>query len=217
MLVLLPGFATDHRIFEGLAPDANRIFPLNITPHRFVEKLFVYLQDAGIGRVTLFGWSLGAFLASDFAERYPECVEHLVLVGARKRYGRDELDRFERSLRENPKQCLQNFYVQCFLPTQRAAYRRFRETLLSPYLGEMEDGRLMRDLEYLNAAEIRPNKLPPCPITFVHGAHDVIAPVAEARDLAAGISDAALRILPNASHAAFLDNDFVSHFGEILR
>jgi pimeloyl-ACP methyl ester carboxylesterase len=216
-VVLLPGFATDHRIFGGLASGADRIFPFHVEPHRFVEELSAYLQGAGIRRATFFGWSLGAFLASGFAEKYPEFVERLVLVGARKRYDRDGLDRFERDLRENPRQCLLEFYARCFLPTQRAAYRRFRETLLSPYLREMEEDRLVRDLEYLQAAEIRADTLPACPVALVHGAHDVVAPVAEARELAAGIPDASLHVLPNASHAAFLDEDFLSIAGEILR
>ncbi|MGB3097141.1 MAG: alpha/beta hydrolase [Candidatus Deferrimicrobiaceae bacterium] len=216
-VVLLPGFATDYRIFEGLAPDANRICPLNVDPHRFAEQLFGYLQGTGVGRVTLFGWSLGAFLATDFAVRYSESVDRLVLVGARKHYDRDGLDQFGRSMREDRKQCLLEFYTRCFLPTQRAAYRRFRETLLSPYLQEMEAGRLLRDLEYLYTAEIRPNRLPPCPVTFVHGAHDVIAPVAEARELAAGIPGASLHMLPNAAHAAFLDEELISLNREILR
>lgn len=216
-LVLLPGFATDYRIFEGLTHNASRIFPFNVAPRRLVEQLSRYLQGAGIGRVTFIGWSMGAFLASDFAERYPEFVERMVLVGARKRYDRDALNLFEKTLRENPKQCLQEFYAQCFLPTQRSAYKRFRETLLLPYLREMDDQRLIEGLEYLHDAEIRPNRLPPRPVTFVHGAHDVIAPVAEVRELAAGIPGASLRVLPNASHAAFLTEDFISLLEEIVR
>ncbi len=207
-VVLLSGFATDRRILEGIAPAASRIVPGNGSADGAADRLAAFLRDAGIGKVTLFGWSMGAFVAAEFAEKHPASVERMVLAGARRRFDRPGLDAFRRSLRENPARCLEEFYARCFLPAQRAAYRRFRETLLPSYLREMEVGRLLRDLDYLENAEIRPEKVPPRPAAFVHGGHDVIAPTDEARALAAEIPGAAFHALPNAAHAAFLDPAF---------
>jgi pimeloyl-ACP methyl ester carboxylesterase len=206
--VLLPGFATDHRIFEGLFPDDDRIVPGTVGASRVADGLAAFLREAAAGPVTVFGWSLGAFAGAAFAAAHPERVSRLVLAGARRRYDRAGLDRFRRSLESDRESCLRDFYQQCFLPAQRAAYRRFRERLLSAYLREMDAGKLFEELEVLYASEIRPEKLPPGPVTFLHGAQDLIAPVAEARALAAEVPGATLHVLPDGGHAAFLAEAF---------
>lgn len=202
--VLLPGFATDHRIFEGLFPDDDRIVPGAVGVSRIAEELATRFREIDPGPVTVFGWSLGAFVAAAFAAAHPERVDRLVLAGARRRYDRAGLDRFRRSLESDRESCLRDFYQQCFLPAQRADYRRFRDRLLTAYLREMDAARLEAELEVLYAAEIRPETLSGCPVTFVHGAQDIVAPVAEARALAASVPGAVLHVLPDGGHAAFL-------------
>jgi pimeloyl-ACP methyl ester carboxylesterase len=207
-VVLLPGFATDHRIFERLFSDADRIVPGAVGASRIADGLAACLRKAVSGPVTVFGWSLGAFSAASFAAAHPERVSRLVLAGVRRRYDRAGLDRFRRSLESDRESCLRDFYQQCFLPAQRTAYRRFRERLLPAYLREMDAARLSEELEVLYASEIRPERIPPCPVTFLHGAQDIVAPVAEARALAAEVPGAVLHVLPDGGHAAFLAEAF---------
>lgn len=207
-VVLLPGFATDHRIFDGLFPGDGRIVPRGLCAGRIAERLALHLAGEASGPVTILGWSLGAFVAAEFACRRPKLVERLVLVGARRRYDAPALSRFRRSLSQDRERCLGEFYARCFLPTQRADYRRFREGLLPSYLREMDSVRLFEDLDYLGASEIRPETLPPRGVAFVHGAHDVVAPADEARALAAKTAGSAFHLLPGAAHAAFLSESF---------
>jgi 2-hydroxy-6-oxonona-2,4-dienedioate hydrolase len=48
----------------------------------FVEFLQAFMQEQSISKATLVGNSLGGWIAADFAARYPEMVEKLVLVDA---------------------------------------------------------------------------------------------------------------------------------------
>ena len=210
-VVLLPGFATDWRIFEALPLACDRIFPAErrAPAAGWPETLAAFLRARGGAPVAVLGWSLGGFLGAAFAKDHPDLVRHLVLVGVRRRYHPMEIDRFRRSLEDDRTGCLEEFYARCFLPDRREAYKRFRKELMPHYLREMESGALMEALRYLGAAELSAEALPDCPITFVHGEKDVVAPLPEVSELATGIPRTALRVLPRAPHAAFLGDGFL--------
>lgn len=207
-IVLLPGFATDRRIFDDVPVGGTAILPGDVPADRLPAALAAFLAERETGPVTLFGWSLGGFLAAAFAAEHPALVERVVLAGVRSRYPRCDLDRFREALDADREACLREFYAQCFLPAQKGAYRRFRDTLLPVYLRDMDAGRLREELALLGTFELRPDRLPPCPVTFLHGARDVVAPVDEVRALAAAAPGATLRVLPDAGHALFLSPGF---------
>ncbi|MBI5418470.1 MAG: alpha/beta fold hydrolase [Deltaproteobacteria bacterium] len=216
-VVLLPGFATDGRIFSGLELDCNRVLPRAGFAAGMAQALPEYLRGRGEGPVTILGWSLGGFVGAAFARAHPGLVDHLVLVGIRRRYGTAEITRMRESLEKDRVSCLTEFYARCFLPAQKEDYRRFRAGLLPLYLREMDRAALHEGLSYLAASEIRADMLPPSRITLVHGERDAIAPVSEVRELAASAPRAALHVLPAAGHAAFLSGDFLPLMRELLR
>lgn len=216
-VVLLPGFATDGRIFSGLALECNRIVPRAGSATGAADGLAETLRVRRPGGVTILGWSLGGFAAAEFALLHPDLVDHLVLVGIRRRYGREELARMRDSLERDKAACLAEFYAQCFFAARKEDYRRFRAELLPVYVREMEPAALEKGLSYLAASEIRAEALPPCRITLVHGERDAIAPVSEVRELAAQAPRVALHVLPSAGHAAFLDPAFLPLLRELLR
>ena len=206
-MVLLPGWATDARIFAGLAGDSNVVTPQGLLTGA-AEGLADVLVEIGAGPVLLLGWSLGGYAAADFARRYPELVERVVLASIRPHYPDEQIAAMRQALEQERASCLTTFYRQCFLPAQRAHYRQFRATLESAYLAEWNTAELLAGLDYLAEAELTPATLPACPTTLVHGAQDVIAPFAEALRLGeeAGMT---VQVVADAAHAVFLAEEFL--------
>jgi pimeloyl-[acyl-carrier protein] methyl ester esterase len=213
-LVLLPGWATDARIFGPLFPGVAAVKTGPLQAEGFSDRLARFLGLAGGGPVTIVGWSLGGFLAAEFARRHPDRVRRLVLVGVRRRYPGGELEAVRASLERDRRGCLSGFYAQCFFPSQMAAYRLFRAGLQEEYLREMDDGSLRSGLAYLSTATLSAAVLPGCPVTVVHGEKDVVAPASEAQELARE-GGASFHVIPGAPHAAFLSDRFPAVAGDV--
>lgn len=207
-MVLLPGWATDGRIFEGVLPGVTAVTTGPLRPDRFTARLASFLDRTARGPVTLVGWSLGGFLAAEFAREYPDRVRRVVLVGIRREYPEGDVAAVLRSLSADPAGCLSGFYAQCFYPSQMPAYRRFRAGLQAAYLREMDGVALREGLSYLASARLSGETLPACPVAIVHGEKDVIAPFAEAEGVAREGGNATFHPLPGAAHAAFLADGF---------
>jgi pimeloyl-ACP methyl ester carboxylesterase len=207
-MVLLPGWATDGRIFEGVLPGVTAVTTGTLRPDRFSRRLAVFLDRAARGPVTVVGWSLGGFLAAQFAREYPDRVRRVILVGIRREYPEGDVAGVLRSLSADPGGCLSGFYAQCFYPSQIPAYRRFRAGLQAAYLREMDGGALREGLSYLASARLSRETLPACPVAIVHGEKDVVAPFAEAEGVAREGGNATFHPLPGAAHAAFFADGF---------
>ncbi len=207
-MVLLPGWATDGRIFDGVFPGVTAVTTGQLRPEGFSRRLAVFLDRATSGPVTILGWSLGGFLAAEFAREYPDRVRRVVLVGIRREYPEGDVAAVLRSLSGDPGSCLSGFYAQCFHPSQIAAYRRFRSGLLAAYLREMDGDALREGLSYIAKARLSGDTLPACPVMIVHGGKDVVAPLAEAEGVAREGGNATFHPVPGAAHAAFLADGF---------
>lgn len=213
-MVLLPGWATDGRIFDGVFPGVTAVTTGPLRPKGFPRRLGAFLDRAARGPVTVVGWSLGGFLAAQFAREYPDRVRRVVLVGIRREYPEGDLEGVLRSLSTDPGGCLSGFYAQCFHPSQIPAYRRFRAGLQAAYLREMDGDALREGLSYLAGARLSRETLPVCPVAIVHGGKDVVAPFAEAEGVAREGGNATFHPLPGAAHAAFLADGFRTVVGD---
>ena len=207
-MVLLPGWATDGRIFEGVLPGVTAVTTGPLRPEGFSRRLAAFLDRTARGPVTVVGWSLGGFLAAEFAREYPGRVRRIVLVGIRRAYPEEDIGAVRHSLSADPGGCLSGFYAQCFYPSHLPAYRRFRAGLQAAYLREMDGGVLRDGLSYLAGAKLSGETLPACPVAIVHGEKDVVAPLAEAEGIAGEGGNASFHPLPGAAHAAFLADGF---------
>jgi len=208
-VVLLPGWATDGRVFGGLFPRATTVTTGPLRPDGFPRRLDAFLDRAAVrGPVTIVGWSLGGFLAAEFSREFPDRVRRAILVGVRRAYPAGDVAAVRYGLLRDRAACLSGFYAQCFLPSQTADYRRFRAGLQKEYLREMDEGTLLSGLSYLAAARLSKDLLPRCPVALVHGEKDVVAPAAEAEAVSRESGRATFFLLPGASHAAFLAEGF---------
>jgi pimeloyl-ACP methyl ester carboxylesterase len=158
--------------------------------------------------VTLVGWSLGGFLAVEFAREHPDRVGRAILVGVRRAYPAADMEAVREGLLRDRAACLSGFYAQCFFPSQTADYRRFRAGLQKEYLAGMDDATLRSGISYLAAARLSGDLLPRCPVVLVHGERDVVAPAAEAEAVARESGRAAFHRIPGAAHASFLSEGF---------
>lgn len=217
LTVFFPGWATDFRVFDDMDLPTNRLFPLEPFSESIHDTLAHYLCTNGLIPVILAGWSLGGFIAAEFARQFPGMVRQLVLCGVRLRYPPEQIEATRHSVLNDRERFLTSFYRQCFLPAQKEDYHRLRDTVLSRYMSEMNTDHLLTSLDCLAQVEMSKDRLPGCPICIIHGDQDLIAPVHEAAAIAEGVDNAQLHIIPNAGHAAFLTEESKEIIQECLR
>ena len=85
-MVLIGGWAFDNNIFDTLDLPYNYIYFNGETSVNFEDELISFLKKNDIEKVSFLGWSQGSFIACNFAGGYPEMLEDIILVGARKKY-----------------------------------------------------------------------------------------------------------------------------------
>lgn len=212
MIVLIPGWATDYRIFTGLELNYNYILPLKLNPFDFNIKLLGFLKKESINKVSLFGWSLGGFLALEFALKNYEKIEGIVLIGVRKEYNRASLEEIKEKITKNRKGYLIKFYQECFFANDKHASNWFKKNLLKDYLETIRIEDLISGLDYLSNAYISPKSLASIEkIRLFHGFEDKIASFKEAQEFKDCLPASCFIGIP-AGHALFLSRDFKEIF-----
>jgi pimeloyl-ACP methyl ester carboxylesterase len=211
--VLVPGWATDFRIFQGLDLNYNYLLPENVSPSDFRQELMDALERMRIGQVSFFGWSQGGFLAAEFADKYPEKVREVTLLGIRTRYNPEALQDVAGKLKKNKRAYLYKFYRECFADSDREPWQWFKENLLHDYLDNLNLENLLSGLDYFSRVRLDPGALAKVEkVRIFHGEDDRIAPLSEAIEIKAQLAQAELVVLPGTGHAAFLSRKFREKF-----
>lgn len=212
-IVLAPGWAMDYRIFESMDLNYNYLLPVDFSPAHFADNLSAFLDASSIGRVSLFGWSQGGFLVSDFASANPGKINELILIGIRKRYDREALEEIKLKLTKNKKAFLYKFYRDCFSAADNEACKWFKSRLLKEYLDDMSFEQLMEGLDYLSCARISTEALSGIKkIRIFHGSEDRIAPFEEALEIKSCLPQAELICVEGSGHLLFLNPGFKEIF-----
>ena len=206
-VVLIPGWATDYKIFASLDIKFNYLLPIGFSPFSFEKNLLRTLRKYKIAKISLLGWSLGGFWAVEFAAKYTHLINELILVSIRKSYKAQEIARIKSRLRKNKKQCLYEFYSRCFYRQDRLYW--FRENFLKSYYRELDLDYLSTTLDYLKDREINPQALRGITkIKIVHGEFDRVAPIVEAIDIKNSLPRAKFILIKDTGHMPFLGTDF---------
>ncbi len=212
-IVLIPGWAADYRIFACLDLNYNYILPRNLNPFNFSDKLSGFLDKKSIDRVSLFGWSLGGFLAVESALKNLNRVEGLILLSIRGRYDSEVLGGIKQKIIKSKKAYLYKFYLECFSAADREGFAWFKKFLLKDYLARMELQDLILGLDYLSGVSFSPESLAPVKNARIfHGEEDKIVPfkqVGEIRRCPAGVE---FICLPGRGHIPFLNRNFKQEF-----
>lgn len=212
-LVLIPGWATDYRVFSDLRLDYNYILPIRLCAFDFQESLKNFLGKKSIDKISLFGWSLGGILASGFASHNPGIINKLIILGVRNNYDRKELEGITKKLHKNKKAYLYRFYLECFSDMDKEGLSWFKKNLLKKYLEELRQEDLLIGLEYLLKVKIEPLLLSFLrDILIIHGTEDKISPFSEALQLKSEIPHSELICMHGLGHLLFLNSAFNQNF-----
>ncbi len=212
-LLLIPGWATNYRIFSKLnCAGYNYLFVVSACLGSLPEDTRNFLEKSAIEKVSVLGYSLGGFIAKEFALRFPEKTEELFLVSIRKKYTVEEISSVSESVRKNKTAFLIKFYKDCFC-RQGCGFDWFKENLLETYLEKFETCELLEGLEYLSKSFITPEDLSRIgKVAIFNSRIDNIAPFSEAQELAGGSSLARFVALENSGHIPFLGGEFNEKF-----
>ena len=212
-IVLIPGWATDYKIFLNLDLNYDYLLPVDFSISDFKKELLGFLNKQSINKVSLFGWSLGAFLAQDFALENPGRVDELILLSIRNRFERRVLKEAGAGLRKNKRAYLYKFYLNCFSKDEREGWAWFKKHLLAGYLKKMRLEDLIYGLHYLSENQIRSESLASLKkIRFFHGSEDKIAPFKEISAIKSRLPQTEVIVMPQTGHIPFLNRDFRDKF-----
>jgi len=214
-LLLIPGWATDYRIFDALDLNYNYLLPLEINPFDFEKNLVDLLEANSLDKISLFGCSLGGFLACGFASNSPEKVNQLILLGIRRSYDKELLQDTRLKLEKNKKAFLYKFYLDCFSRVDKQSLIWFKNYLLRNYLEQMGLECLKAGLDYLACTQIKPEYLAGIKrIKIFHGSQDKIAPLKGAMEIKSQLPNAEFISLDGLGHFLFLCPSFKEKFNE---
>jgi len=171
------------------------------------------LSQLKISKVSVLGFSLGGFLAAEFASGYPEKITKLILLGVRKCYNRQSLENIKREILFYRRPWLYKFYLNCFSKADTDGRKWFKKNLLKEYLDKLNLDELIRGLDYLSGRALNPEILKIIKeVSIFHGGDDLIAPVEEALEVKAGLPQAKFTLFAGRGHLFFLSGDFRERF-----
>jgi len=212
-LVLISGWATDYRIFEKLDLPYNYLFTIKLDPFNFKGRLREDLNNRHIDKISLFGYSLGGFLAYEFALGYPQMIDEFILTGIRKKYPKDTIAAVRARLKEDKEAYLRDFYTAFFSSADKESFIWFRKNLLKDYVENMRLEGLLSGLDYLENVTIDPQRLNPFQkLKIIHGKEDKIAPLVEVEGFRAFLPGARFIFFDRLGHIPFLSRQFKDRF-----
>lgn len=204
-LILIPGWATDWRIFDRLELNYNYISLREFSPYNFVDSLSHYLENNHIDKISVFGWSMGSFLAADFTVKNQSKVKELYLLSILKKYNPEVLEGIKDKLMKNKTAWLYKFYLDCFSRQDSEGLKWFRKELLKDYLKKLELSKLCEGLDYLSEAGLDLGVLAKVGhLKIFHGLEDAIAPFRQAYAIKDKLPNAEFVAIQNTGHALFL-------------
>ena len=210
---MIPGWATNWRIFDGLELDYNYLLTTKLNTSDFNQQLLSQLEQLKISKVSLLGFSLGGFLAAEFSSSYPDKITQLNLLGVRKCYDSQVLKNIKREILTDARPWIYKFYLNCFSKADKQGLAWFRKNLLKEYLDNLSSAELLRGLDYLASHTLHPEALKEIEdIRIFHGSDDMIAPVKEVLEIKTILPKAKLTLLADTGHLCFLNQNFREMF-----
>ncbi len=203
-LVLLPGWGFTGAVLKDHVAFAaeSLLVPTGFTAPDSGAGLLAFLNDHGLKRVRILGWSMGGNIGVDFAQRHPDRVSALTLVAVRQRWHQEDIELTRQGLLDVTGRGMEKFYRKCFLGA-KSDYRRFASQLLMSYTEHCDVALLDKGLTYLSGHRM-PDSLS-LPVHIVQGRKDLVCPVAEMVHFS---STAQISMLDGVGHFPFSHVDF---------
>jgi pimeloyl-ACP methyl ester carboxylesterase len=216
-ILLIPGWATDWRIFERLDIPFNYLLPKRVSPSeakKIINHIPGKLRKAGI---SVLGWSMGGFIAADLILKNPNVFERVILISIRQRYDANGIEHIRGCLRRDARAYLYSFYKGLFSEDETMNKAWFKEVLLRKYINDIDSLYLFEGLDYLSTAELKADLLNKPNVAFIQGEKDGIAPIHEARSAISQAPLAKAVFIKDAKHLPFLRGEFTEVFKEKIR
>ncbi|SFS31034.1 alpha/beta fold hydrolase [Marininema halotolerans] len=212
----LSGWSVDSSVWEGVVEMAPHLI------HEHVDFLGCGSAQAVLERaeekfvalpspIRMVGWSLGAILALQLAQRYSECIQQLFLIGSTGRFVRQNdshgwdsrvLRRMERRIEKDVEGTLRDFDTRLFSEREKARgegerWQTHRQTM--PTDREMRGG-----LQMLATFDwYQENVSLGVEAYLLSGQEDHICPPEGASRLYSSLSNATLEVWEGAGHLPF--------------
>lgn len=174
------------------------------------------LKAIPVQKFTLLGWSLGATVAMDIADRFPERVKSLIVLAGNPHFVQkhdwpgvkaETLDGFAELLKANVPQTLMRFLA---LQVNGLSHGKDLLQTLKATLQECPPPRsevLQAGLEILKASDLREALIrSPLLVTMIMGGKDTLIPISSAQLLQRLNPAINLHVLASAGHAPFLSH-----------
>jgi pimeloyl-[acyl-carrier protein] methyl ester esterase len=227
-VVLLHGWASHPQVFRGMARALEKTCRVQVmalpgyagtascTPYT-LERIADMLAAGAPKLCSIVGWSLGAQVALTWAQRAPQQVQSLALIGATPCFTQQSgwphatapavMRQFITQIQRDCPSVLRRFVALQSLNDAHAVSvaHKLRSALFTnplPPQAALEAG-----LEILRAADLRA-MLPSIrqPALVIHGEHDAVTPCAAGAALSAALPRATFHKIAGAGHAPFLSH-----------
>ena len=207
-LVLIPGWGFCSDIFSPLNLSYNYILPKKPVYRDISTEFHDFLLSRNIAKVSILGWSLGAYVALDFQTGYSNMIETLYIVSLRRAFNQEEIKTQLEALEADPVAVLKQFYRRCFLE-QRADYQWFSSCLEESSIRQWDISELRKGLMYLKGKKADLFECAGTQLRIFHGEKDVITPLDEIPEPPPGV---AIEVIPGTGHLPFLSSEFEGRF-----
>ena len=212
-LALLPGLLCDREIWRPLTehsgPDREFVVPDfggGDSIAEFAAAALTQLPE----RFDLVGFSMGGYVAMQIALSAPERVASLALVDTTPRADVPAASERRRALVAKAAAEGVRAAAAAMVPAMVAERRREDPAVVNPWLDMAERVGADTFARQQEAIITRPDVLPDlhriaCPILIVYGELDEIAPPEDQMEMAAMISGASVRTIPDSGHLSLLE------------
>jgi pimeloyl-[acyl-carrier protein] methyl ester esterase len=227
-IVLVHGWAMHSGIwrdFAGQLAQNYQVTCIDLPGHGRSEKIDAFtldqISDALVNVVSdesscWLGWSLGATVVLDIANRFPERVKSLVLLAGNPSFTKTAqwpgmnvglLDAFAGQLNADCQATLLRFLSLQVnnLPDYKTLLRTLKSAVMECDAPDYET--LQGGLEILKHADLRPALSDtPVPVSVILGARDTLVPVSAGQNMQELSSGITLNIIDKAGHVPFLSH-----------
>jgi pimeloyl-ACP methyl ester carboxylesterase len=162
------------------------------TPERFADNARAFMERRGIARASVFGYSMGGYVALALAAECPQLVARVATLGTKLAWSPDVAARETSRLHA---------------PTIRAKVPRFADALEKRHAGAGGwEAMLTRTAAYMTSLGAKPALDDAAlarvqqPVRLMGGDRDAVVTVDETRDAARRLTAGELAVLPNTPH-----------------
>ncbi len=187
-------------------------------PSFTLENISLHLEKVlpAASACTLVGWSLGGVVALDLANRFPERVKSLVMIGSNPCFVKTPtwsgikqpvLDKFATDLTADCRGTLLRFLSLQVngLQDYKIVFKELKEALHACEVPETDV--LQGGLAILEQQDLRPQLARvACPVQAILGGYDTLVPVAVAEQLLDLKPNLNLNVIEKAAHVPFLSH-----------